>query len=98
MCRSAASVVVTVLAIVFFPDGRSSLAQSQADTPQKPNVVLILTDDVGYGDFGCYGGPDIRTPQYRSPGPARCATDGFLCIASVHPDAGGPHQRTISAT
>jgi arylsulfatase A-like enzyme len=28
-----------------------------------PNVVLIITDDVGYGDFGSYGGPDIRTPN-----------------------------------
>jgi arylsulfatase A-like enzyme len=28
-----------------------------------PNVVLIITDDVGYGDIGSYGAPDIRTPH-----------------------------------
>ena len=31
-------------------------------SPKKPNVVLIMVDDMGYHDLGCYGHPSIRTP------------------------------------
>jgi arylsulfatase A len=38
-------------------------AQAQTVDPNKPNVILIITDDIGYGDFGVYGAPDVRTPN-----------------------------------
>lgn len=34
-----------------------------ARAAEKPNVVLFLADDLGWGDLGCYGHPKIQTPH-----------------------------------
>src|SRR3954447_19543160 len=34
-----------------------------AAAADKPNFIIILADDLGYGDLGCYGHPTIRTPH-----------------------------------
>jgi arylsulfatase len=41
----------------------SLLLTPSADPPDKLNVVLILADDLGWGDLGCYGQTKIRTPN-----------------------------------
>lgn len=43
---------------------------SEADS--KPNIVFILADDLGYGDLGCYGQQQIKTPHID-----RLATEGM---------------------
>ncbi len=37
-------------------------APAPADTG-KPNILFIMADDAGYGDFGCYGQHSIQTPN-----------------------------------
>jgi len=34
-----------------------------AQPPRKPNILIILADDLGYGDIGAFGAPNIRTPR-----------------------------------
>jgi len=35
----------------------------QASTTPKPNIVIVFTDDQGYGDLGCFGSQTIDTPR-----------------------------------
>ncbi|MFO0808560.1 MAG: arylsulfatase [Gemmataceae bacterium] len=39
-----------------------TIAVAAAASAAPPNVVFILADDVGYGDFGCYGATKVKTP------------------------------------
>lgn len=39
------------------------LATATADADDRPNFLIIFIDDMGYGDPGCYGGQDARTPH-----------------------------------
>jgi arylsulfatase A-like enzyme len=50
------ALVALVLAVCVAPAGRAA-------GPARPNVVLILIDDMGYADLGCMGGKDVRTPN-----------------------------------
>jgi arylsulfatase len=50
----------------------AAFAPARADATRPPNVVILLADDLGYGDLGCYGHPTIQTPNLD-----RMATEGM---------------------
>lgn len=70
---------------------------AQGADGQRPNIVFILADDLGYGDLGCYGQTKIRTPnidrlaaqgmrftQHYS-GNAVCAPSRCVLMTGKHP-------------
>lgn len=52
-----AIVIAGVLTLVTGP------ATLNAQRRVPPNIIIILADDMGYGDIGCFGSPNIKTPR-----------------------------------
>ena len=49
--------------LIPFSGCKSELADLIANRAERPNIIFILADDLGYGDLGCYGQKHIKTPN-----------------------------------
>ena len=58
MILAAVRTSILILVAAFTVSGSGQTSQ-----PQRPNVVLIMTDDAGYADLGVHGATDLRTPN-----------------------------------
>jgi len=79
-----------------------ALTRGQAPkSKQSPNVIIILSDDLGWGDLGCYGQTKIKTPVLdRMAAEGMRFTDAYagsaVCAPPLHPPEGGPRCPTCT--
>lgn len=79
-----------ILAVTFLAAAAACTPSEIPLTGQKPNVVIIYADDIGYGDLECYGAQAVRTPHVN-----RLAEEGVrfthahACAATCTPSRYG---------
>ena len=74
--------------------GAGAVAQNpspqQGDPPAKPNIIVIVADDLGYADLGCQGAKDVRTPNIDSLAANGIRfTDGYVSCPVCSPTRAG---------
>ena len=62
----------------------------------RPNVLLIVTDDQGWGDVGIHGNDKIRTPNLDRLAREGAPVHALLRRPGLHADAGEPDDRPVS--
>ena len=56
MCKPSTTTLIALALCIF------SATWLRADALAPPDIVLVMADDMGYSDLGCFGG-EIRTPH-----------------------------------
>ena len=77
------------------PDAPSRDAAAAPMAPGRPNVILIITDDQGYGDIGAHGNTVIQNAQPRPPHGRERATDRLPRRSDLLADALGADDRPL---
>jgi hypothetical protein len=80
----------TLMALLLTPLAVLHAADPPKPPPGKPNILVIVADDLGYGDIGVHGGKDVPTPNIDAlaAGGVRC-TSGYVSAPYCSPSRAG---------
>ena len=62
---------------------------------KRPNVVLVMTDDQGYGDMSCHGNPKLKTPNIDRLGKEGVEFTQFYVCPVCAPTRAAPLRNTV---
>lgn len=83
-CRWATALFLGVLGL-----GLVSASAATALSGTRPNIIVVMTDDQGYGDLSCNGHPYIKTPQIDTLRDQSMRFEDFHVSSSCAPSRGG---------
>ena len=84
------SVHALTLATIFGFSAAPLHASIPSKANAKPNIIVILADDLGYGELGCYGGKDAPTPNLDAMAKAGIRfTSGYVTCPVCSPTRAG---------
>ncbi len=75
--------VTALVGTMFLVAGSVCLVSSAATGAEKPNIVLVMADDQGWGDVGYYGHPKLKTPNLDALAGEGLRFDRFYAAAPV---------------
>ena len=81
---ATAMVRAALLLLTCFLSG--NLVANAGEPSKRPNLVVTLADDLGYGDLGCFGSRDIQTPNIDAMAAKGMRLTNFYVNAPLQPD------------